>query len=121
MKLTEFELKAEVLTFYTGYINLEKALQLYEIKYGVIPEIIEDTTEEIFVNSSVFEKYNLPDYTVEMKFMKKVQEAVLHNMMACDIRYYIQVTLLVDKDTAKVIHKCYIEHYNELYFPEELI
>lgn len=122
MSYTVFELKQEVGQYYKGYLTLEKAIKVYELEHGITPEIIEEQEYE-YVNPLIFEKYNLPEScnVNSLRFMKQLQDSGEVNMIIGDIRNIIQQRLLVDKSTAVEIHKCYMEHYQELYFPEELL
>lgn len=116
--LTKLELKLEVSKIYTGYLTHEKSLKLFELEHGYIPKIIEPESE--VVNSSVFKKYNLPDYTNEMQELKRIQETSQYNMIV-GFRSVIARLFFVDRKTAEEIHNCYLKHYTDLYYPEELV
>ena len=119
-QMTEFELTTEVQKFYKNYFSIDKALALYKLEYGYDVEIVEPE-EETFVNTTVFAKYNLPEsVTVKsMEYMYNLQQSGIVNMMMCSNE--IQTGLMVDKQDAREIHSAYINHYTELYNPEELL
>ena len=119
-QMTEFELTTEVQKFYKNYFSIDKALALYKLEYGYDVEIVEPK-EETFVNTTVFAKYNLPEsVTVKsMEYMYNLQQSCIVNMMMCSNE--IQTGLMVDKQDAREIHSAYINHYTELYNPEELL
>ena len=119
-QMTEFELTTEVQKFYKNYFSIDKALALYKLEYGYDVEIVEPE-EETFVNTTVFAKYNLPEsVTVKsMEYMYNLQQSGIVNMMMCSNE--IQTGLMVDRQTAREIHSAYINHYTELYNPEELL
>ena len=119
-QMTQFELTTEVQKFYNNYFNIDKALALYKLEYGYDVEIVEPE-EETFVNTTVFAKYNLPEsVTVKsMEYMYNLQQSCIVNMMMCSNE--IQTGLMVDRQDAREIHSAYINHYTELYNPEELL
>lgn len=122
--MTEFELKSEVSKFYKGSITIEKALKLYELEFGTIPTIEEDTSNlEVKwpVNTSIFEKYDLPTSVNEdsMRFMKQLQESGIVNMFMS--APHVQQMLLVSSTESVEIVSAYMKYYDELFYAENLV
>jgi len=127
--MTEFELLTEVQKNYKGFLDIDKALTIFELENGYRPDIITEDPND-FENGLVVQEtidkineINGNDFcTVEaMVYMKKLQESGECNMIVGDVRNRIQTALYVDRDEAKAIHVAYINHYNELYNPETTI
>ncbi len=120
--MTKFGLITEVQKFYNGAsIDFEKALKIYELEYGFIPNISEEISEVQYVNEDVLDYDTVDDcVTIEtLQFMKDLQEGGTVNMLgsATHIR---QVFGYSDAD-AKAVVKTYMKYYTELYHPENLI
>jgi len=130
--MTEFELLTEVQKNYKSFLDIDKALAIFELENGYRPDIIIEDPND-FENGLVVQEtidkineINGNDFcTVEamvyMKKLEKLQESGECNMIAGDVRARIQSYLLVDYIEASVIHHAYIEHYSELYRPETTI
>ena len=117
-----FDVLTEVNKFYQGsrVLTDELALSLYELEYGYKPEIdTEDDTH--FVNTKVFEKYNAPSHVNKkaMIYMRSLQESGATNMFSSTP--YVERSLGLSRADAKEVVLFYMEHYEEIYFPENRI
>ena len=124
-EMTEFELFNEVQKTYKGFLTIEKALLLFDMDNGYTPKIIKDT-ETFAIDQSIIDKINTLNGNdhctiTAMIYMKNLQESGAVNMIVGPVRNTIQTALLVDKNEAATIHKAYMNHYTELYHPEDLI
>ena len=129
LEMTEFELFSEVQKNYKGFLDIPKALKLFDMENGYTPTIIVENDDEFengLVTQDVIDKINTingNDFcTVKaMVFMRKLQESGRCNMIVGDVRNIIQTTLIVDREEAATIHKAYMKHYTELYNPESIV
>jgi hypothetical protein len=118
--MTEFELKTEVSKFYNGALTLDKAKRLYEFEFGYVPDVEEDIFD-VVINENVL---SYPDATdvITIKnliFMKQLQESGVCNMFHSGTE--VQKHLHVTSETAKELVLFYMEHYTDIYYPEQLL
>jgi hypothetical protein len=106
-------------TFFQGSLDIDKAIKLFEMEFGYTPIIID--TEKQGVTDYLFEKYNCPEHfcTEDFEYMYELQQSGATNMFSSG--HYIQQALGKSRQEAKEILSFYIEHYEEIYFPENLI
>ena len=118
--MTKFALYNEVQKNYKGYLTLEKALVLFELDNGYVPEIEEDNYT-VYINDLIITKYNKDndtDITVQdLIFMKELQNSKVCNMIT-ESSNIIQTRLSMSRKEAKELLSLYIYHYNEIYYPE---
>jgi len=115
---TETGLITEVTKFYKGALYFEKALKLFEIEYGYIPEINKpkQIIDEDFVSSQ-----NYPEYVTSeaLSYMKELQESGAVNMFFA-VPYIMNALFLVKKEAVDLL-KIYIEDYTKIYYPEKTL
>ena len=114
-KMTMTELMTEVGTFYKRALHPEKALQLFEMEYGYLPEIIEPNP---LINQKFIDAQDYPEcVTVEaLTYMKELQESGVTNMFQAVP--YIQQALMYDRHEARDLLMVYMKDYTKIYFPE---
>ncbi len=112
--LTSTQLITEVSKFYKGALDHHKALKLFEIEYGYIPEIVKPNKKDVFLS-------NYPDFVTEeaLSYMKELQESGAVNMFASTP--YIQNALALDHKQAKELLMIYMSDYEKIYHPENLL
>jgi hypothetical protein len=117
---TETELIATVSTFYNAPVDLDKAIKIFEIEYGFIPEIIENEVVE-YVTDEWCREQGYPRFinSKAITFMKELQESGVTNML--ESTPYIMNALGYDKKMAKELLITYITDYEKFYHPENLI
>ena len=118
-KYTKTELISTVKSFYNSTVDLKKALKIFEIEFGYIPEIVEKNKE--YVTDEWCRENGYPDFVnaESVRFMKELQESGVTNMLMATP--YIMDGLGYDKKTAKELLMIYITDYTKFYNPEELI
>jgi len=122
--MTMNEVKNEVMSFYSGYLTDSKALKLYEIEYGNIPEIEPEPEPDFYIGYDSLKSEGLiPDGVTKehLVWMKNIQETGQVNMIVGPIRRMIEQNFLVDREIASDIHKTYLNYYSHLYHPEDLL
>jgi len=124
-EMTKFELYDDVQKNYKGFLDMRKALMLFEMEHGYKPTIIEEKRDNLGVTQEVIDNINKEDdtsITVEqMLWMKQMQEKGTYNMIVGEIVNAIQTTFIIDYNEARDVQKAYLNHYTRLYFPEEMI
>lgn len=121
-EFTETDLILEVAKLYNGYLTLDKAIKIYEMEYGIKPEIVESEKEYIYVGyQDVVDNGDMPDgVTVEhLIFMKDLQESGNVNMFAAIPE--IEKCLRVDRGLASNILSVYMKQYSLLYDPGSMV
>lgn len=114
-QLTEFECLREAGKTYSSFLTLPKAIEFLKFEHNWEVEIVEEDFGPI--SKTVCDRHGVTQK--QMHFMKNLQESGEVNMMASS--NIIQARLMVDRDEAKVILMAYLKHYNEFYFPENII
>ena len=116
--MTKNELFAKVSEFYKGFLDLEKALTLYELHYGTRPEI-EDS--EILMTQEYLTNLGYPEFVTPeaLTYLKELQESGVTNMF--NSIPYIQAALGYDRREASEVLKIYMKDYEKIYYPERLI
>ena len=115
---TKTNLITEVNKFYLGALTFEKALTLFELEYGYIPEIVEP---KILVNQEFIDTMNYPEYVdaEALTYMKELQENGAVNMFGATP--YIQNALMLNKEEARTLLKIYMKDYQLIYYPEQTL
>jgi hypothetical protein len=116
--MTKNELFAKVSEFYKGYLDVDKALTLYELHYGEIPEIEE---AKFLMTQEYVDGFGYPEYiTAEaLTYIKELQESGVVNMFQSVP--FIQAALGFTAKEAKELLSIYMKDYTKIYYPEELI
>jgi len=124
-EMTKFELYDDVQKNYKGFLDMRKALMLFEMEHGYKPTIIKEKRDNLGVTQEVIDDINKEDNTSitveEMLWMKQMQEKGTYNMIIGEIVSVIQTTFIIDYSEARAVQKAYLNHYTRLYFPEEMI
>ena len=115
MKYTKTGLITEVSKFYKGALDYEKALIIFEVEYGFMPEL-EETKQ--MINQEFIDSMDYPEsVTAEaLTYMKELQESGATNMFAATP--FIQNALAYSKQEARELLKVYMTDYDKIYYPE---
>ena len=115
---TKNELTNKVSTFYNGYLDLNKALKLFEIEYGFVPTIIERPN---LINQKFCDAQNYPDFInpESLTYMKDLQESGVVNMFMAT--GHIQAALLLGREEARELLTTYMKDYQDIYYPEQAL
>lgn len=123
MEFTESELLIKVSTFYNAPLDIEKAKAIYEITFGIAPTIVD---KELIVSfednfNSLKDAGSVDDdiYYEHLKFTKELQESGATNMFIA--RPYIENGCDVSNEHAGRILKCFMEKYENIFLPEDLL
>lgn len=114
-ELTEFECLREAGKTYSSFLTLPKAIKFLKFEYGWDVVIIK--SEYPYISKVVCDRYNVTQK--EMQFMKELQESGEVNMFASG--NIVQTRLLLDYKEAKNVVITYLTHYDEIYFPENIL
>ena len=114
-QMTETELITEVGKFYDRSLFLDKALKLYEMEYGYVPEIVKP---DLLINQEFVDSMNFPECVTPeaLTYMKELQESGVTNMFSS--APFIQQALMYSRQDAKTLLMTYMKHYTKIYFPE---
>jgi hypothetical protein len=117
---TETELISYVSTFYNAPLTLDKAIKIFELEFGVEPEIMPSEREE-YVTDEWCREQGYPWFinSKAITFMKELQESGVTNML--ESTPYIMNALGYDKKMARELLMTYITDYEKFYHPENLI
>ncbi len=118
LKMTQTEVITAVATFYKAPLTLEKALKIFEMEYGFVPEIVKSKN---IVNQEFIDSQNYPECvtTEALTYMKELQDSGVTNMFQSIP--YIQQALGYSANEAKTLLITYISDYTKIYYPETLL
>ena len=112
---TEDELLIRVQQFYKSFLSVEKAINIYELEFGVKP-IIQEQEEDnrINVNLPEIDKIDFSIYKPlkVFKFLKNLQESGTANMVT-EARQYLQLSFpYLERSNLSAIMSVYLKKYN---------
>lgn len=118
LQMTQTELLTSVATFYKAPLTLEKALKIFVMEYGFVPEIVDAKN---IVNQEFIDSQNYPECvtTEALTYMKELQDSGVTNMFQAVP--YIQQALGYSAKDAKTLLMTYMTDYTKIYYPENLL
>ena len=123
--MTEFELIDIVSKFYKGSLDKDKAIKIFNVEFGYMPDIEEDA-KTFYVNETYIDKLNEIEEDVvdflysDYMYLKELQESGSINMFI-ELPNAIIQRLGYSIDEARVLAKNYMKFYKEIYYSEECI
>jgi len=124
-EMTKLELYNEVQKNYKGVLTLDKALALFDLENGYKPDIITLGRHPFHIDDATIamlsDKYEADFRSEHFEFMKDIQDSGVCNMVVGDIRNRIQNYFLCDNVEPSKIHSAYMNEYELLYFPENVV